>query len=289
MHHGTPRASSGGEPRGEAAGRCWFCSEQAVPPPINWALTPRGEQWGVHQSLPSQPPRSIQLCSHCCPQSPHAVPSLWAHKRPKGDLGGGGKGALWCSQEPHRILAQQRCSPTLSGLWAAEFSAAVLFSRLICSYVSNATFYPETAIFFWGGGGWGEVEALHQPCPKTSWLLEGPTVPPAASTPSHRLLWGRCGAGGCSSPPHPPQPRSLRSSTPTLWFSRFLPVLQRLWGGPGVLRSAKIWHWGFSCPPPPPPPLPPQPRCGVRCSVGLCGLQLVVLAPMDLSVLWGGN
>lgn len=70
VHHGTPRASSGGEPRGEAAGRCWFCSEQAVPPPINWALTPRGEQLGVHQSLPSQPPRSIQLCSHCCPQPP---------------------------------------------------------------------------------------------------------------------------------------------------------------------------------------------------------------------------
>lgn len=114
---------------------------------------------GVHQSLPPHMPPPPVEHSHpmpsCCaptavPSPPQAVPLLRAQRGPRGDLEGWG--ALWCCQEPRRILAQQRCSPALSGLWAAEFSAAVLFSRLICSYVSNATFYPETAIFFWGGG-----------------------------------------------------------------------------------------------------------------------------------------
>lgn len=52
-----------------------------------------------------------------------------------------------------------------------------------------------------------------------------------------------------------------------------------------MLRSAKIRQWGFSCPHPPLPSLPPsKPRCGVRRSVGLCGLQRGVQALMDCSV-----
>lgn len=187
--------------------------------------------------------------------------------------GGGGKGALWCSQEPHRILAQQRCSPTLSGLWAAEFSAAVLFSRLICSYVSNATFYPETAIFFWGGGVGGRWKLYTNPVQKPPGSWKDPLCRPLP--PPHRIAC--CGVGvGLGAAPHPPTPPSPALCAPPPQRCGFHASSLCCRGSgvaPGCSARPKSGT-GASAAPLPLPPFPLNPSVGCGAVWGSVGCSL---------------
>lgn len=226
------------------------------------------------------------------------MPSLWAHKRPKGDLGGGGgKGALWCSQEPHRILAQQRCSPTLSGLWAAEFSAAVLFSRLICSYVSNATFYPETAIFFGGGGGLGGGGSF-TPTLSKKLLAPGRThcaarcLHPIAS-PAVGSVWGW---GLLLNPPPPPAPLFALLHPNVVVFT-LPPCAAEALGWPWGAPLGQNLALGLQLPPPPSPPSPSTllwgaVQCGAlwvaACGAGTDGSQCVMGGKLRHGLTLGG-
>lgn len=193
------------------------------------------------------------LCSQPCPILPGpsatAAPGpVLAVASPQGHQGtaGRGQGAPLGQREPHgiRLLPpEQRRSPALRGLWAAGFSAAVLFSRLICSCVSKLAFYPETAIF----QGVGE---LHRSSPKTWWLprlQEGPSG--AAGCPPVMGLRPGSGLGAGLGAARRPAPPALRAPPPQCCgfhtSSLRCSVTSRgaRWPrGQGVLRSAQSQH-----------------------------------------------
>lgn len=226
--------------------------------PLHVVCLYRGGKGGLYNpDLPHISPATTwgaRLCSQPCPILPGpsatAAPGpLLAVASPQGHQGtaGRGRGAPLGQREPRgiRLLPpEQRRSPAPRGLWAAGFSAAVLFSRLICSCVSKLAFYPETAIF----QGVGE---LHRSSPKTwwlPWLREGPSG--AAGCPPSRCF-GRApgsvrGWGLLLAPLPPalcaPPPQCCGFHTSSLRCS----VTSRGAGWPrgqGVLRSAQSQSW----------------------------------------------